>query len=102
VRGDGDVPDVLRVVHQPLALLYDLLASAHYVDSYRKQGQKGAVSRERSEREARRGASNTSETTVFRRSDRWERRRGSKDERSESFGVSAERQRARGTLGRKK
>src|SRR6056297_935950 len=35
VRGDGDVPDVLRVVHQPLALLNDLLASAHYTACYR-------------------------------------------------------------------
>src|SRR6056297_2104418 len=35
VGGDGDVPDVLRVVHQPLALLNDLLASAHYTACYR-------------------------------------------------------------------
>jgi len=29
VSGDGDVPDVLRFVHQPFTLLDDLLASAH-------------------------------------------------------------------------
>jgi hypothetical protein len=30
VCGDSDVPDVLRVVHQPFTLLYDLSTSAHY------------------------------------------------------------------------
>jgi len=30
VRRDGDVPDLIRPVHQRLALLYDLLSSAHW------------------------------------------------------------------------
>jgi len=44
VCGDGDVPDVLRVVHQPLTFLNDLFSSAHYTGSYQKEGQKGSVS----------------------------------------------------------
>jgi len=44
VGGDGDVPDVIRLIHQPLTLLNDLLSSAHYTVCYRKEGQKGSVS----------------------------------------------------------
>jgi hypothetical protein len=37
VCGDGDVPDLLRLVHQFLALLYDFLASAHYAGGFRQE-----------------------------------------------------------------
>jgi len=44
VGGDGDIPDVLRIVHQPLTLVDDLLSSAHYTDGYRQEGEKHSVS----------------------------------------------------------
>jgi hypothetical protein len=44
VSGDGDVPDVFRVVHQPFTFFYNLFSSAHYTGCYRKEGQKGSVS----------------------------------------------------------
>jgi len=44
VSCDGDVPDMLRVAHQCLTLLYNLFASAHYTESYQQQGQKDSVS----------------------------------------------------------
>jgi hypothetical protein len=44
VSGDGDVPDVLRVVHQPFTFLNDLFSSAHYTGCYRQEGEKDSVS----------------------------------------------------------
>jgi len=43
VSGDGHVPDLVRLVHQLLTLLYDFAPSAHYAPRFPKHGQKGSA-----------------------------------------------------------
>jgi hypothetical protein len=43
VSGDGHVPDLIRLVHQLLTLLYDFAPSAHYAPRFPKHRQKGSA-----------------------------------------------------------